>query len=270
VEIRPAHVQVVLDKMYERGLAPSTIRQARAVLGGSLRQAVAWGLIPVNPVTAVEPPHLRKPELKVPTPAQVAELVRVSRGTAWELPILFSATIGARRSEVLGIAWSDVDLDNALVRITRNLQRQPAEQSGFAFLEPKSPRARRTVSLPAPVVERLRQHRREQAERRLALGPAWHDLDLVCERGDGLPINPDLFSHRFKRLAAQAGLDPATRLHDLRHAFATELGRQKVHPVIVAALLGHSTPSFTMSVYQHVWDEGASEAALVIGESLEL
>jgi integrase len=53
------------------------------------------------------------------------------------MPILLSTTTGARRSEVLGIAWSYVDLDSGLVRITRNLQRLPAGQS-FAFLEPTS------------------------------------------------------------------------------------------------------------------------------------
>jgi integrase len=268
-KIRPAHVQDVLDRMHARGLSPRTVVQARAVLGGALRQAVAWGLIPYNPVTAVEPPKVSKPRLKVPTPLQVAAVIEGSKSTEWEIPILLAGTLGTRRSETLAVAWENVDLDGALVRITRSLQRT-GKGRPLEFLDLKSERGRRTISLPGPVVARLRLHRKEQAERRLLLGTEWHDLDLVCEGGDGAPLSPDQFTKAFKRLAARAGLDPATRLHDVRHAFATELGRRKVHPVIVSALVGHSTPAFTMAVYQHAWEEGSTEAASVIGASLGL
>lgn len=56
-------------------------------------------------------------------------------------------------------------------------------------------------------------------------------------------------------------MHPATRLHDVRHAVATELGRRGVQPVIVSAVLGHASPAFTVAVYQHAWQEGPSEPA---------
>lgn len=71
-----------------------------------------------------------------------------------------------------------------------------------------------------------------------------------------------------KRLAHRAGMHPATRLHDVRHAVATELGRRGVHPVIVSAVLGHASPAFTIAVYQHAWQEGPSEAARALEASL--
>ena len=71
---------------------------------------------------------------------------------------------------------------------------------------------------------------------------------MVCDRGDGLPPYPDAFTRGFKRLAHRAGMHPATRLHDVRHAVATELGRRGVHPVIVSAVLGHASPAFTIAV----------------------
>src|ERR687887_452344 len=51
-------------------------------------------------------------------------------------------------------------------------------------------------------------------------------------------------------------MHPDTRLHDVRHAVATELGRCGLQPVIVSAVLGHASPSFTIAVYQHAWQEG--------------
>jgi hypothetical protein len=88
--------------------------------------------------------------------------------------------------------------------------------------------------LPAFALDRIRSHRREQLERHAILGERWRDpLDdegapvaLVCERGDGSFLHPDSFTHAFKRLGRLAGSHPSTRLHDVRHAVATELGRQ--------------------------------------------
>jgi integrase len=87
---------------------------------------------------------------------------------------------------------------------------------------------------------------------------------LVCERGDGSFIHPDSFTHAFKRLGREAGLHPSTRLHDVRHAVATELGRQGVHGVVVSAVLGHASPAFTIAAYQHAWREGPYEAAAAL------
>jgi len=144
------------------------------------------------------------------------------------------------------------------------------------FTPLKTKRSRRIVQLPAFAMERIRRHRREQVKRRTTLGPRWRDpvdelgrtVALVCDRGDGFFIYPDSFTSAFKRLAVEAGLHPDTRLHDVRHAVATELGRQGVQPVIVSAVLGHASPSLTIAVYQHAWQEGPAEAAQALEAAL--
>jgi integrase len=259
--IRPGHVRAVLARMQGRRLSAATIAQARGVLSSALRQAVEEGLIPTNPVTAVKRPRIRRPELHWPTPVQLTALLDASAGTIWEIPILLSATTGARRSEILGLAWEDVDLKSGTVRIHRGVQRMPSRLAigTIAFTSLKTRRARRVIQLPAFALERIRSHRREQLERRTLLGARWRDpLDdqgtpvaLVCERGDGFFLHPDSFTHAFKRFGREAGLHPSMRLHDVRHAVATELGRQGVHGVVVSAVLGHASPAFTIAVYQH-------------------
>lgn len=46
----------------------------------------------------------------------------------------------------------------------------------------------------------------------------------------------------------------------IRPAFATTLLEQGEHPAVASAVLGHSSPAFTMSVYQHVLDSMGAQA----------
>jgi integrase len=277
-KLRPGHIRAVLARMQGRGLSPATIAQVRGVLSSALRQAVDDGLTTINPVTAVKRPRIRRGEPYWPTPAQLSALLEISRHTPWEVPILLATVTGARRSEVLGISWEDVDLKTGTVFIRRGVQRVPrAEGGGGVMFTPlKTKRAHRLVQLPSFALEQIRKHRREQLERRSARGEGWHDppdergepVALVCERRDGFFLHPDSFTHAFKRLARLAGLHPSTRLHDVRHAVATELGRRGVHSVIVSAALGHASPAFTAAVYQHVWQDGPYEAAAALEAAL--
>jgi integrase len=277
-KVRPGHVRAVLARVQQRGAAAATIAQVRSVLGSALRQAVADGLIPANPVAAVKRPRVQRQELHWPTSAQLWALLEVSGGTAWEVPILLAVVTGARRSEILGISWEDVDLKAGTVLIRRGVQpvRHPSDGTTIVFTPLKTKRSRRIVQLPSFAQEQIRRHRREQMKRRTVFGTRWRDpldelgrpIALVCERGDGFFIYPDSFTSAFKRLARQAGMHPDTRLHDVRHAVATELGRRGVHPVIVSAVLGHASPAFTIAVYQHAWQEGPSEAAAALEAAL--
>lgn len=182
---------------------------------------MAWGFIQSNPVQAVQPPKPERPQLHVPTAEQLVALIDAAKGTVWEMPMLLSAWTGARRSEVLGLAWEGIDLERGTMRITRTLQKaergRPAE-----FLAPKTHRSRRAIALNPALVQRLRSYRQEQLQRRMK-AQEWIDLDLVCDRGDGGAHDPDEFTKAFRRIAAKAGLHPDTRLHDVRHAVATAL-----------------------------------------------
>lgn len=254
--IRPGHVQLVIDSMLDHGLAPGTTVRARSVLGNAMHRAVAWGLIPASPVGVVSPPRPERPRLEVPTPAELLRLIEAARDTRWEIPVLLAATTGARRGEVLAVRWSDLDLHTGRLRITGSRQ---CVDGRAERVDPKTDRARRQVTLSAFALEHLRAHKKQQAELRLFLG-YWHAGDHICERGGEL-VNPDAFSAAFKGIAARAGLPRAMRLHDVRHGVATAWLAQGLHPAIASAALGHASPAFTMSVYQHVVDGLSDRAA---------
>ena len=191
------------------------------------------------------------------------ELIDAARDTRWEIPVLLSATTGARRAEVLGIQWANVDLDRGRVRIVATMQDTP---DGLALGPPKTPRAHRQIPVPKFAVERLRAHRREQAARRLALGPAWGGLDLVCEQGDGRPVSPGAYTKGFFRLAERAGF-AGVRLHDLRHGVATALAKSGTPAGVTSKMLGHASVSFTIQTYDHPDEEMVDRAAQGLEEA---
>jgi integrase len=100
----------------------------------------------------------------------------------------------------------------------------------------------------------------EQLERRLVAGPAWVAGDYVFDRGDGHPIDPDALSKAFRLARGKLRLD-RVRFHDVRHLFASMLVANGTNVRVVSDLLGHSTISFTLSVYVHP-DEAAAVAAI--------
>jgi integrase len=264
--LRPVDVQRVVDSMIANRLAPRTIVQGYRVLSSALAQAVRWQMLSVNPATAVRPPRINRAELTIPEATQVSAILNAAEGSWLHLPILLGASTGMRRGEVFGLRWRDVDLEAGRIHVNGSLQRV---DGSLRVVEPKSPRARRTIALPASVVDVLRQHRKDQAERRLLLGEGWTDTDLVVEQGDGTPRDPDTLSHRFHDLAITAGMR-GVRFHDLRHAYATQLLKAGVHPKIVSEALGHSSTAFTMDQYSHVVPSMQEAAADAIGAALKL
>jgi integrase len=264
--VRPNDVQRVVDAMLDRDLSARTVVQGYRVLSSALSQAVRWQMITTNPATAVRPPRIERAELTVPDADQVRAIVKAAEGQWAHLPILLGASTGMRRGEVFGLRWRDVDLDAGLIRVTGSLQRVGGK---LQVMEPKSARGRRTIAIPASVVEVLRQHRKEQTERRLLLGEAWTDADLVIEQGDGRPRDLDTITHYFVDIAKVAKVS-GVRFHDLRHAYATSLLRGGVHPKVVSEALGHASTSFTMDVYSHVVPSMQEAAAEAIGKALNL
>jgi integrase len=135
--------------------------------------------------------------------------------------------VGRRQSEALALRWSDVDLDNGTLSVRRGIHREGGQR--LVYEEPKADRSRRTLALPAQLVEALRAHRIAQFEERLAAGPLRHDQDLVFAQPNGKPIERKSDWHAWKHLLREAGAREV-RLHDGRHTAATLLLSEGVHP----------------------------------------
>jgi hypothetical protein len=111
---------------------------------------------------------------------------------------------------------------------------------------------------PAGLVMLLK-HRLKQEHARQLLGKPLVPTDLVFSHPDGRPFRPNSVTRAFKVIAESVGLK-GIRLHDLRHAHATIMLQQGIHPKIVQERLGHSSVATTLDIYSHVV-AGLQEAA---------
>jgi integrase len=166
---------------------------------------------------------------------------------------LILITTGLRKGEVLGLAWSDIDLPTGTFRVRRTVQRV---RGRLVFGPPKTKRSRRTLYLSPACLEALKWHRQETAERmmdRLNLAPGQPD-DLVFVTKTGRVIEPRNVNTMLNRMIMNAKIDP-TRVHDLRHTCASLLLMDGATAREVMEQLGHSSIKVTMDVYGHVMDE---------------
>jgi integrase len=162
-----------------------------------------------------------------------------------------------RRGELLGLRWADVDLDGATIHVQQTAQRIVGQ--GIVFRHPKTRLSRRAIALSPDAVTVLRSHRLRQAEARFLAGSAYGDLDLVFATGIGTPLEPGNVRRTWLRVTPAAGM-PGVRVHDMRHAMATIMLSQGIHPKIVSERLGHASVNITLDTYSHVLP-GLQEAA---------
>ena len=155
----------------------------------------------------------------------------------WFYPaVAFAVFTGARRGEVLGLRWCDVDFTSNTVRIRRSLTR--THSRGLFFKEPKNGKAR-TITMPATLTALLPQHRAAQVKERSILGAGYKDDDLVFARPDGSLINPRCFGNRVIELATRAKVTRITA-HCLRDTHASILAKKGVPLEVVSKRLGHA------------------------------
>ena len=241
------------------GLAPKSVRNIHVMLHKALADAVRWERVARNAADAADPPRKHTPDQRVWTATEMRTFLESARNDRLFAAWMLLATTGMRRGEVLGLRWSDVDLERATVTI-----RQTRVSVGYVVetTTPKSRKGCRTIALPPSAVEALRKHRRVQRLQRAAHGDSWPDSDLVVVRRDGSMIHPQRFTELFNRLVERMGL-PAIRLHDLRHSYVTTLLRARVPLKVVSQRIGHSDPFITMAAYQAVLPADDQDAALV-------
>ena len=195
---------------------------------------------------------------------QTAELIEAVRGTPIQMPTLLAVLCGLRRGEICALRWRNVDLVAGQMSVVESLEQTKA---GLRFKSPKNGKGR-TVALSATMIEELRAHRTQRAQDMLRLGIRLSNDDPVVSHQDGELMPPIYVSQYWARTVAKTKL-ARLRFHDLRHAHATHLLANGVHPKIASERLGHSRVSITLDLYSHVIPGMQEDAAALVDNALQ-
>lgn len=257
------------------GLSTATVRAVHVALSACLKTAARQRVIARNPCEDVTPPRpprssAEQAAVKALDPERLGALLKALQGSDLFLLTALLAATGLRRGEALALRWEDVDMGANLLRVQRSVEETRAD--GVAIKDrPKTKGSRRTITMDDGLTALLKAEWKRQAEDQLKLGRRVPREALVFHpdpRNPGKPWAPDWLSRKFTRRVVKHGF-VGVSLHSLRHTAAT-LWLQSGAPVhVVAARLGHHSPTVTLSVYAHVVGRGEAQVAEIAGNVLK-
>jgi len=274
------------DRLREEGRSAAMVKRVTGSLGSILADAQDRGLVARNAVREMARRQPRgkqrqgerrrkarlQPGVDIPTPAEIAAIIHAVKGR-WRPLLITAVYTGLRASELRGLRWSDVDLDEGRIHV-----RQRADRYHVIGM-PKSDAGQRTIPIGPFVVNTLK-------EWKLACPKG--DLDLVFPTGAGAVewhpnivkrglIPPQIAAGITTLVVGEAGKPIVqakyTGLHALRHFFASwcinrrQDGGRELPPKTVQHLMGHSSITMTMDTYGHLFPASDDGEALAAAET---
>jgi len=282
-EVNTTLIQAFVSFMIKENLSSRTIRAYVGAIRSSLAQAVEWDLIPHVGLKKIRMPMMDKKRPKALTPEQVDSIfkemdMRIKDAKEkrkfekeFELQVinrLFKTLFltGARVGEICGLAINKIDLENEkIISIKQIAQRIP--NVGVILKDsPKTASSVRDIPLGDNLIAILKEQIAYQKTIMMRHRNVYKDHGLVFCQMDGSPLDPDLAGRYFARVAKK--LDIKASLHDLRHTFTTWQLRDGTNILDVSAILGHSDPSTTLSIYGHASSKEQRNAILSMDKKI--
>ena len=240
------------QKGKQPGLSTATVRGIHTMLHNALDRAVKERLILRNPTDDCIVPKLQRQEMKILDPGHMKAYLDAAQARGL-LPMFYlELTTGLRKGELVALLWSDLDVANKTISVSKQAAYNTDKQ--LAIARPKTETSVRRVSIPQETVDLLvAEHAKHPDSPYLFPSPV-----------TGGMYHPDSVVNLHKKILKDAGL-PHIRFHDLRHTFATVALQNGLDVKTVSAMLGHSDASFTLRTYTHATRQMQEQAAETMG-----
>ncbi|MDG5807476.1 site-specific integrase [Streptomyces ossamyceticus] len=280
-KLEPEHLERFYTKMQVNGSKAATAHQAHRTMRTALNHALRRGHVTRNVATLAVPPRIEEEEVEPYDIEEVqrllSEAAKLRNSARWSIAL----ALGLRQGEALGLRWSDVDLQNGILRVRKNRLRPKylhgcggdcGRKPGYCkqrlrknedTANTKSRAGRRVIGVPSELVRLLELHRKEQDwERRLA-AQEWRETGFVFTSPLGEPLVPSTDYDAWKQLLTDAKVRDG-RLHDARHTAATVLLILGVPERVVMQIMGWSSTAMAAR-YQHVTGGILADVAQRVG-----
>ena len=242
----------VSQKEKNPGLSGTYVHGVHVMLHNCLNWAVKERFIVSNPADDVIVPKIDKKEMKILPPEQVKAYLKAAsvRGV---LPLFYlELTSGLRKGEIAALLWSDLDVENCRLSVTKQLM--SSRDGELKITQPKTATSVRLISLPQETVELLKEEHSK------------HPLNIYMfpsPRTGGM-YHPDSIVKLHEKILNDAGIEHL-RFHDLRHSFATYALQSGADVKTLSCMLGHYSAGFTLNTYCHATRDMQADAARKIG-----
>ena len=246
-------------EMGENGLSAKTIKNTVGLLSAAYDHAIFIGQLESNPCKRVALPKQQPKDIRIfyldeiPKFLEAIADVDLNEKCAYELALF----LGLRRSEILGLRESDVDIVQGLVYVHNTRHRVDGED---IEQDTKTKKSTRILALPDILIldlaRLLETHRQFKYE----------SVDYLIQDGVGNALGGQALPSRLTRLEQKHGL-PNVTLHGLRHTYASLLHAKGVDMANISAELGHSNLATTMNIYTHIF-QSATNASRGIANTI--
>jgi len=265
-DITPIHIQKYISFKLKTA-SPNTVIKHLWNLSKCLDSAAKQKLIEYNPVKLVDKPKkIKYTGAKFYNETQIDNLLNASKGDIIENIILLAIFYGLRRSEILGLKWNAVNVEDetftirhTVVRVDKELHKEDSTKNKSSY---------RTLPMVNIIIDMFKRIKEQQEANKLLQPNDYIDEGYIFTHTDGRLISPNYVTKHFNRLLKKHNLN-LIRFHDLRHSTASYLLHLGFSLKDIQVWLGHGDIGTTANFYLHLSMEAKRNIANTLNQKFQ-
>lgn len=244
-QITEEDVQKFVLTELRKGLSQKSIKDIIIVLKMILKFAVKQKLLAYNEIEIKFPTVGEKTDLEVLNKNDHKKIINYLQEnfTFKNLGIYICLSTGMRIGEICGLLWSDIDVENGIIKVRRTVQRiyvidGKTRHTEILIDTPKTKNSIRDIPMTTELYKIIKPLKKVV------------NNDFYVITNEAKPTEPRTYRNYYERLIKRLGI-PKLKFHGLRHSFATRCIESKCDYKTVSVILGHSNISTTLNLYVH-------------------
>jgi integrase len=261
-EIKPLHIQELVNKMHDDGYSYSTIEKVKNILRPAFESAINNNYISSNPFYKIQLPEKIEKEVIALTRKEQIGFEKYSKKSYYYEFFIIALNTGARCGELLALTWNDVDFEKYEIDINKTLISE-RDSTGKMILTvqevPKTKKSNRKIPVPKRFMDIFKNLKQTRAFKK------FDDNNIVFCSKVGAYVHSKNLRRSMKIVLDRADIKNKTGVHVLRHTYTTRLFEEKVNIKTISELLGHAKIETTLR-YSHIYDDSKKNAVQILND----
>lgn len=268
VDVRPIHCQKVLNDMAEAEYSEGTVKQTLLTMVTMFYSAFENDIIRKSPITksgVKMPPDLPKKDIDFFTVEEERRFIEIAKDYAYYPQFRLILEMGLRTGEMIGLKWSNVDMENRKIHIRETLEYRYSTQE-WRWGPPKTKHGIRTITMTQTAYQILKDLKDNPPKVNHEIPEEFKDLVFINRTG--MPTKNSTYDVALQKRCEKAGVKKLS-MHDLRHTCATRFIENSGNYKFLSKMLGHSSIKITMDKYVHLTENTQVDEAQKFSDYME-